>query len=77
MIDRNQFDDTLRKLIDKDTFKPFWVELDDGQKILVRQPALTFGGGAASFIDPDDGALVGFSHAEVSGFHLAGQEVEA
>jgi hypothetical protein len=67
----------LRKLLKKDTFVPFFVELEGGQRILVREPVLAFGGGSASFIDPDDGALVGFSHKEVVGFRAAGQEVGA
>ena len=77
MIDSNQFDETLRQLIKADRFVPFYVELDDGQKIWIKEPALAFGGGWASLIDPDDGALVGFSHKEVVGIHKASQEVGA
>ena len=77
MIDPVRFDETLRQLVKTDTFAPFCVELDDGQKIWIRQPMLAFGGGLASLIDPEDGALVGFSHREVVGFHKAGQEVRA
>jgi hypothetical protein len=77
MIDPNEFDATLRRLIKKETFVPFFVELDDGERILIRQPALVFGGGVAGFIDSDDGALVGFSHKQVIGFHPADQEVGA
>lgn len=69
MIDRDQFDEALRQLTRRETFVPFCVELETGEKIWVRQPVLAFGGGAASFIDPDDGALVGFSHEQVVGFH--------
>ena len=75
MIDPNQFDQTLKKLLQKDNFSPFWVELSDGQRIFVRQPVLAFGGGAASFIDSEDGALVGFTHDQVVGFHRADHEV--
>jgi hypothetical protein len=77
MIDPMKFDETLRQLVRQETFVPFYVELRDGQKIWVRQPALAFGGGVASLIDPKDGALVGFSHEQVVGFHRAGQEVES
>jgi hypothetical protein len=77
MIDANEFDETLRKLLKKDTFVPFFVELEDGQRILIRRPVLAFGGGSASFIDSEDGALVGFSHEQVKGFHSASQEVGA
>ena len=75
MIDPNEFDATLRHWLKKESFVPFFVELDDGQNILIRQPVLAFGGGSASFIDSVDGALVGFSHQQVIGFHAAGQEV--
>jgi hypothetical protein len=76
MIDPNQFDETLRQLIKADRFVPFYVELDDGQKIWIKQPALVIGDGHASLIDPDDGALVGISHKDVIGFHRAAQEVK-
>ena len=77
MIDPNEFDANLRQLLKKDDFVPFFVDLDDGQRILIRQPVLAFGGGSASFIDSEDGTLVGFSHKQVIGFHAAGQEVGA
>ena len=77
MIDPNQFDETLRQLIKKETFVPFWVELDDGQEIWIRQPALAFGGGGASFLDPEDGAIVSFYHDHVVGFHTAEREANA
>jgi hypothetical protein len=77
MIDPNDFDTTLRRLIKTETFVPFFVELDDGRRILIREPALAFGGGEAAFIDSEDGALVDFSHREVVGFHPADQEVGA
>ena len=77
MIDPNEFDVTLRRLLKKDTFVPFFVKLDDGQHIHIRQPALAFGGGHACFLDPEDGAMVGFSHQQVVGFHAASREVGA
>ncbi len=77
MIDPNEFDTTLRQLLKKDTFVPFFVELDDGRRILIREPVLAFGGGSAAFIDREDGALVDFSHDQVIGFHAADQEVGA
>lgn len=77
MIDPNQFDETLRQLIKADRFVPFYVELDDGQKIWIKEPALAFGGGGASFLDPDDGALVSFYHEHVVGFHSASQGAKA
>lgn len=77
MIDPNQFDETLVKLVKAERFVPFCAELEDGRRIWIRQPVLVIGGGLASLIDPEDGALVGFSHKEVVGFHLAGQEAKA
>ncbi len=77
MIDPNLFDETLRQLIKPETFVPFYVELDDGQKIWIKQAALVIGDGLASLIDFDDGALVGFSHEHVVAFHKAGREVQA
>ena len=73
----NEFDATLRRLLAKEAFVPFFVELKDGQRILIRQPVVAFGGGFASFIDSEDGALVAFSHEQVAGFHAAGQEIGA
>lgn len=77
MIDANEFDVTLRRLVNRGTFAPFFVELDSGQQILVRRPEVAFGGGSASFIDSEDGALVNFSHKQVRGFRPASQEVGA
>ena len=77
MLDANQFDETLVKFIQAESFVPFCVELNDGRRIWIRQPALVIGGGLASLIDPDDGALVGFSHKEVIRFHTTGQEAKA
>jgi hypothetical protein len=77
MIDPNVFDTTLRQMIRKENFVPFYVELDDGRRIWIRQPALAFGGGSAALIDSEDGALVEFSHEHVVGFNSSGQEVGA
>jgi hypothetical protein len=77
MIDAREFDTKLRKLVATDAFVPFFVELDDGNRILIRQPVLAFGGGSAGFIDSEDGALVEFSHEHVVGFSAADQGVSA
>ena len=73
MIDPNQFDETVRRLIKQEPFVPFYVEMDDGQRIWIRQPAMAWGGGRASFIDPEDGALVGIDYEHVVGFQKVGQ----
>ncbi len=75
MIDSNEFDSTLRRLIYAEPFVPFYAELADGRKIWIRQPVLVIGNGRASLIDSDDGALVSFTHDEVVGFHQTGQGV--
>jgi hypothetical protein len=77
VISPNEFDDRLRQWIRKEPFVPFFVELENGERILIRLPALAFGGGSAGFIDSVDGALVGFSHKDVVGFAPADQEVNA
>lgn len=63
-----EFDQTLRTLLHARRFKPIVVELVSGDRIVIRKPELAFGGGHAGFIDPKSGALVGFSHEEVSAF---------
>jgi hypothetical protein len=40
MISPNEFDATLRRLLKKKAFVPFVVELDDRQRILIRNPVL-------------------------------------
>ncbi len=77
MIEATEFDTALRRLLNKESFVPFYVELDSGQRILIREPVVAFGGGSAGFIDPDDGALVGFSHQHVIAFNPADREVGA
>jgi len=76
MFDPNQFDEELRRRLSRVDFVPFFVELDDGRRIVIREPALAFGGGAAAFIDSEDGALVDFSHVHVRGFYSADQEIK-
>jgi len=63
------------KRLSADTFVPFFVELDDGERILNPKACLAFGGGSAAFIDCEDGGLVDFSHKHVNGFLTASQEI--
>jgi len=74
MIDPNEFDVTLRRLTRGPKFLPFVVELEDGSRIVVPHPGVAFGGGGASFIDPDDG-IVDFTHEQVKAFRTFDQEV--
>jgi hypothetical protein len=75
VIDPNEFDVRLRERLNAKIFMPFYVELDNGERILIREPRLAFGGGVAAFIDSQDGALVDFNHRETIGFRTAGMEV--
>jgi hypothetical protein len=77
MIDPNEFDAGLRERLQAPQFAPFYVELDNGERILIREPRLAFGGGAAVFIDPVEGGFVDFSHRETTGFKTASNEVGA
>jgi hypothetical protein len=47
-----QFEQTLRQLLRREPFQPFFVELVDGRIIAVDSPNVAFGGGAASFFTP-------------------------
>jgi hypothetical protein len=73
MITDEEFDTTLRQWLTRKQFVPFVVETEDGREILIREPVLAFGGGSAGFIDPDDGALVGFSSEDVKAIRAAGK----
>jgi hypothetical protein len=77
MIQPTDFDTGLRERINAKIFMPFYVELDTGERILIREPRLAFGGGVAAFFDPDDGALVDFSHRETTGFRTVNTEIGA
>lgn len=74
-MSKEEFDSTLRRLMERRPFSPFIVHLMDGRRINVKEPPIAFSDGAASFIDPDDGALVDFSHEEISSFGIREQEV--
>jgi len=77
MINSQEFDETLRRLLQRGEFVPFQIELEGGRRIWIRQPALAFGGGSAAFIDSEDGALVDFSHQDVVALPATEQEVGA
>ena len=68
MIAPDEFDRTLRQFLGSDPFIPFFVEMNDGERILIKHPELAFGGGGAAFFDPREGTLVDFSHQQVVGF---------
>ncbi len=74
---KDEFHALLREYLHRQPFSPFAVALRDGRRLLIKQPQLVFCDGAASFIDPDDGALVEFFHDEVQSFGLLEQEAQA
>jgi hypothetical protein len=45
-----EFDQTLRSFVKRRPFLPFVVELLDGQRIVIRNRHVAFGGGAAGFL---------------------------
>lgn len=59
-----QLETTLRHFLHQEPFRPFVVELNDGNRIEVNRPSLAIGGGGASFFGPD-WELVEFNCEEV------------
>jgi len=59
----------LRELTYRKPFVPFYVEFQDGRRILVETTGVAFGGGVAGFISETEG-LVDFAANEVQGFTL-------
>ncbi|MCI0357908.1 MAG: hypothetical protein L0211_05390 [Planctomycetaceae bacterium] len=49
-----QFENQLREHLRRTPFLPFIVKLSDGRTIFVDEPAVSFGGGRAGFIGPDE-----------------------
>ena len=76
-MNKDEFHALLRQYLHRQPFAPFVVKLRDGRRLAIKQPRLIFCDGSASFIDPDEEALVEFSHAEVLDFGLLEQEIPA
>jgi hypothetical protein len=73
----NEFDDQLRALVRQRPFRPFEIELLDGQRLWIDDPqALGFDGGGGSFIDPDE-EIHFFNHATVRRIGEASREPSA
>lgn len=70
---RAQFDRDLRTLLTQRPFRPFVVELTEGESFIVEEPeALAFCNGAAAYIGP---GLVRFFNCEtVKSIHLAAEQ---
>jgi hypothetical protein len=67
---KNEFHKRLREFLHRQPFVPFFVQFRDGNRLVIKKPPVVFDDGAASFIDPVDGALVEFFHDEVKVFGL-------
>jgi hypothetical protein len=76
-MSKDEFHAFLRQFLQHQPFIPFTVELRDGRRLVVKQPPVVFSDGAASYIDPADGALVDFCHEEVQNFGVPEEEALA
>ena len=76
-MSKEEFHARLREFLGRQPFAPFVVELRDGRRLVVKQPPVVFSDGAASFIDPADGALVDFRQEEVQTFGFLEQGAPA
>jgi hypothetical protein len=65
---QEDFEDTLRKFIRRKPFRPFVVERLAGEKIFVVSSAVVFGGGAATYVSPEDD-WIEFACEDVRAFH--------
>jgi hypothetical protein len=63
------FEDRIRHHLRTKPFHPFVVELIDGKRIVVEQPSLAMGGGAATIVTDD--ALIEFACENVRDIRLA------
>jgi hypothetical protein len=52
IMNAEQFEQTLRQVLQREPFEPFVVELRDGRLLAVDHPRVAIGGGAASFFTP-------------------------
>jgi len=66
-MNAQEFEDQLRRYLQRIPFQPFEVELSAGQVIEVVQPKVVIGGGGASFLT-DSYELVEFNCEDVRAF---------
>jgi hypothetical protein len=64
-----EFDQTMRSFVKRRPFLPFVVELLDGERIVVANRHVAFGGGTAGFLSRKEG-LVDFNHEQVRSFEF-------
>jgi hypothetical protein len=62
-----EFDQTMRSFVKRRPFVPFVVELLNGERIVIANRHVAFGGGAAGFLSRREG-LVDFNHDQVRSF---------
>jgi hypothetical protein len=65
---RQEFENSLRKLVARRPFQPFIVEYTSGERFEVDGPYVAFSGGAAGFIGPNQSLVHFFDHTTVKGF---------
>ena len=76
-MSKREFHKRLFEFMHREPFLPFAVKLRDGSEILIKQGPVVWDDGAASFIDPQEEALVDFYHNHVKEFVLLEQETPA
>jgi hypothetical protein len=64
MIDRQHFDETLRRFVNREPFVPFVVELDGGSSVTIPDRPVVFCDGAATYLTPDY-RMIEFSNDDV------------
>jgi len=63
------FTDRLRELVRRRPFVPFAVRFRDGRRLVVENPTVVFGEGAAGYLSDAEG-IVDFSCGEVQSMDL-------
>ena len=76
-MSQDEFYSQLRQLVHREPFVPFVVQLRDGTRLVIKQPHVAFDPEGAGYVDLDDGALVDFTHDEVTSFGLLEQGAPA
>lgn len=75
-MSEEKFQQLLRECIHREPFVPFYVDLTDGQRILVDYPSVAFSGRAAGFLSETEG-LIRFSCDEVKAIAPTTTEAKA
>lgn len=70
----DQFERELRALLRASPFQPFTIVMEGGRTLFVDEPAVSFGGGSAGFIDANSDAHL-FKCQEVREFRRSNEEL--